>query len=209
APLRRLRGAWVHRRPALERNTPDGARDNVSRHYDLSNDLFALFLDPSLTYSSAVFRALPAAPGDLTAAQHRKIDRLLDLARVGPGTRLLEIGTGWGELALRAAARGAEVLTVTLSAEQRDLAVRRIAAAGLSDRVTVELCDYRQVRGSFDAVVSVEMIEAVGAEYWPVYFAALRRLVAPGGSVALQAITMPHAGMLNTARTHTWISKYV
>ncbi|MFI1453652.1 class I SAM-dependent methyltransferase [Streptomyces roseus] len=209
APLRRLRGAWVHRRPALERNTPDGARDNVSRHYDLSNDLFALFLDPSLTYSSAVFRALPAAPGDLTAAQHRKIDRLLDLARVGPGTRLLEIGTGWGELALRAAARGAEVLTVTLSAEQRDLAVRRIAAAGLGDRVTVELCDYRQVRGSFDAVVSVEMIEAVGAEYWPVYFAALRRLVAPGGSVALQAITMPHAGMLNTARTHTWISKYV
>ncbi|MFD7079335.1 class I SAM-dependent methyltransferase [Streptomyces sp. NPDC059918] len=209
APLRRLRGAWVHRRPALERNTPDGARDNVRRHYDLSNDLFALFLDPSLTYSSAVFTALPAADDDLTAAQHRKIDRLLDLARVGPGTRLLEIGTGWGELALRAAARGAEVLTVTLSAEQRDLAVRRIATAGLTGRVTVELSDYRQVRGSFDAVVSVEMIEAVGAEYWPVYFAALRRLLAPGGSVALQAITMPHAGMLNTARTHTWIGKYV
>ncbi|MFF3942669.1 class I SAM-dependent methyltransferase [Streptomyces phaeofaciens] len=209
APLRRLRGAWVHRRPALERNTLDGARNNVRRHYDLSNDLFALLLDPSLTYSSAVFTALPATHGDLTAAQHRKIDRLLDLARVGPGTRLLEIGTGWGELALRAAARGADVLTVTLSAEQRDLAAQRIAAAGLTDRVTVELRDYRQVRGSFDAVVSVEMIEAVGAEYWPVFFAALRRLLAAGGSAALQSITMPHSGMLDTARTHTWISKYV
>ncbi|MFE4209170.1 class I SAM-dependent methyltransferase [Streptomyces goshikiensis] len=209
APLRRLRGAWVHRRPADDRNSLEGAGDNVRRHYDLSNDLFALFLDPSLTYSSAVFTELPATHGDLTAAQHRKIDRLLDLARVGPGTRLLEIGTGWGELALRAAARGAEVLTVTLSAEQRDLAVRRIAAAGLSDRVTVELRDYRQVHGHFDAVVSVEMIEAVGAEYWPVFFAALRRLLAPGGSVALQGITMRHESMLNTARTHTWISKYV
>ncbi|WP_189717562.1 class I SAM-dependent methyltransferase [Streptomyces phaeofaciens] len=209
APLRRLRGAWVHRRPALERNTLDGARNNIRRHYDLSNDLFALLLDTSLTYSSAVFTALPATHGDLTAAQHRKIDRLLDLARVGPGTRLLEIGTGWGELALRAAARGADVLTVTLSAEQRDLAAQRIAAAGLTGRVTVELRDYRQVRGCFDAVVSVEMIEAVGAEYWPVFFAALRRLLAAGGSVALQSITMPHAGMLDTARTHTWISKYV
>ncbi|MFD6182993.1 class I SAM-dependent methyltransferase [Streptomyces goshikiensis] len=209
APLRLLRGAWAHRRPARERNTLDGAGDNVRRHYDLSNDLFALFLDPGLTYSSALFTALPATHRDLTAAQHRKIDRILDLARVGPGTRLLEIGTGWGELALRAAARGAEVLTVTLSAEQRDLAVRRVAAAGLSDRVTVELRDYRQVQGHFDAVVSVEMIEAVGAEYWPEFFATLRRLLSPGGSVALQGITMRHHSMLNTARTHTWISKYV
>ncbi|MFD7615110.1 class I SAM-dependent methyltransferase [Streptomyces sp. NPDC059828] len=209
APLRRLRGAWVHRRPALDRNTLGGARDNVRRHYDLSNDLFALFLDPSLSYSSAVFTTLPGRPGDLTAAQHRKIDQLLDLAAVGPGTRLLEIGTGWGELAIRAAGRGAHVLTVTLSEEQRDLAVRRIAAAGMSDRATVELCDYRRVEGRFDAVVSVEMIEAVGAEYWPAYFTALRRLLAPGGSVALQAITMPHERMLATARTHTWISKYI
>ncbi|MFE2327467.1 class I SAM-dependent methyltransferase [Streptomyces sp. NPDC059385] len=209
APLRRLRGAWVHRRPARDRNTPDGARDNIRRHYDLSNELFALFLDPTLTYSSAVFDGLPARPDDLTRAQHRKIDRLLDLAAVGPGTRLLEIGTGWGELAVRAARRGAEVLTVTLSSEQRDLAVRRIDAAGMSDRVTVELRDYRHVEGRFDAVVSVEMIEAVGAEYWPAYFSALRRLLAPGGSAALQAITMPHERMLATARTHTWISKYI
>ncbi|MBP2586995.1 cyclopropane-fatty-acyl-phospholipid synthase [Streptomyces sp. PvR006] len=209
APLRRLRSAWVRRRPAHDRNTLEGARDNIQRHYDLSNDLFARFLDPSMSYSSAVFDTLPAAPGAFTAAQHRKIDALLDLAGVHEGTRLLEIGTGWGELAIRAASRGADVLTVTLSEEQRALALRRIAEAGLSHRVRVELRDYREVEGQYDAVVSVEMIEAVGAEYWPTYFAALHRLLAPGGAVALQTITMPHERMLHTARTHTWISKYV
>ncbi|GGY08639.1 SAM-dependent methyltransferase [Streptomyces tanashiensis] len=209
APLRRLRGAWVHRRPRHDRNSLDGARQNIRRHYDLSNDFFALFLDPSLTYSSAVFDALPASGASLTAAQHRKIDQLLDLARVGPGTQLLEIGTGWGELALRAAARGARVRTVTISAEQQKSAAARIRTAGCADRVDVELRDYRQITGHYDAVVSVEMIEAVGAEYWPAYFAALRRLLAPGGRAVLQAITMPHDRMLATSRTHTWISKYV
>lgn len=219
APLRRFRGAWVRRRPRADRNTPDGSRANIRRHYDLSNELFALFLDPGLSYSSAVFDSLPDASGPLagaivpdevlTAAQHRKIDLLLDLAGTGPGTELLEIGTGWGELAIRAAARGARVRTVTLSEEQLALARRRVALAGAADRVTVELLDYRQIRGRYDAVVSVEMIEAVGADFWPDYFTALRRLLAPGGRVALQAITMPHERMLATARTHTWISKYV
>ncbi|HEY3478334.1 MAG TPA: cyclopropane-fatty-acyl-phospholipid synthase family protein [Streptomyces sp.] len=207
--LQRLRGVWTRSRPRNDRNTPAGARENIRRHYDLSNDLFALFLDETMTYSSGIFRGFPAHQGVLAAAQRRKIDRLLDLAAVGEGTRVLEIGTGWGELALRAAARGAQVLTVTLSAEQRDLARARIAAAGLSDRVTVELRDYRDVDGSYDAVVSVEMIEAVGREFWPVYFASLRRLLAPGGRVALQSITMPHGRVAATAGTHTWISKYV
>ncbi|MFF3019001.1 class I SAM-dependent methyltransferase [Streptomyces sp. NPDC057939] len=209
APLRRLRAAWVRRRPEAQRGTPEGARENVQHHYDLSNELFELFLDPSMTYSSAVFTAFPARPETLETAQHRKIDRLLDLAGVGPDRRLLEIGTGWGELALRAAARGAEVVTLTLSAEQRDLAVRRIAEAGMSDRVSVRLQDYREARGTYDAVVSVEMIEAVGADYWPVYFRSLRDALAPGGRIALQSITMPHTRMLLTDRTHTWISKYV
>ncbi len=119
APLQRLRTLWAPRHPHTERNTPDGSRANISRHYDLSNDLFALFLDDTLTYSSAVFRGFPASHDLLAAAQHRKIDRLLDLADVGEGTRLLEIGTGWGELALRAAARGARVTSLTLSREQR------------------------------------------------------------------------------------------
>ncbi|MFE0699822.1 class I SAM-dependent methyltransferase [Streptomyces sp. NPDC058872] len=209
APLRRLRRLWVSARPVADRNTRDGSRSNIRRHYDLSNDLFATFLDPTLSYSSAIFTAFPARPESLASAQHRKIDRLLDLARVGAGTRLLEIGTGWGELALRAAARGAHVTTLTLSSEQAALARDRMAAAGLAERVDVQLRDYRDIEGRYDAVISVEMIEAVGAEYWPAYFTALRRALAPGGRIALQAITMGHQQMLHTAGTHTFISKYV
>ncbi|WP_217251272.1 cyclopropane-fatty-acyl-phospholipid synthase family protein [Streptomyces sp. AC602_WCS936] len=209
APLQRLRRLWHQRRPAARRNTPDGARTNISDHYDLSNDLFALFLDDTLSYSSAVFLGFPARRESLVAAQHRKIDRLLDLAEVDDGTRLLEIGTGWGELALRAAARGAHVTTLTLSREQRDRAVERAHEAGLADRVRVELRDYREESGTYDAVVSVEMIEAVGAEFWPVYFRTLDARLAPGGRAALQAITMPHDRMLAARDTHTWITKYV
>ncbi|MFJ4788713.1 class I SAM-dependent methyltransferase [Streptomyces sp. NPDC088794] len=209
APLQRLRALWALRRPRTQRNTPAGARANISRHYDLSNDLFALFLDDTLTYSAALFRALPADRSLLVAAQHRKIDRLLDLADVGEGTRLLEIGTGWGELALRAAARGAHVTSLTLSHEQRDLALRRVAEAGLADRVRIDLCDYREAGGTYDAVVSVEMIEAVGAEYWPEYFRTLEARLAPGGRAVLQAITMPHERMLASRNTFTWIQKYI
>ncbi|MFG2307821.1 class I SAM-dependent methyltransferase [Streptomyces sp. NPDC048566] len=209
APLQKLRGLWALRRPDVQRNTPAGARDNISSHYDLSNDLFALFLDETLSYSAALFRGFPATWDLLPAAQHRKIDRLLDLAGTGPGTRLLEIGTGWGELAIRAAARGARVTSLTLSGEQRDLARERVREAGLADRVDIRLCDYREATGTYDAVVSVEMIEAVGAEFWPTYFATLDRLLVPGGRVALQAITMPHDRMLASRDTFTWISKYI
>ncbi|MEU9735126.1 cyclopropane-fatty-acyl-phospholipid synthase family protein [Streptomyces sp. NPDC048002] len=208
-PLQRLRSVWAQRQPWEQRNTPDGSRDNISHHYDLSNELFALFLDDTLSYSAALFRGFPATWDLLPAAQHRKIDRLLDLAEVEAGTRVLEIGTGWGELALRAAARGAHVTSLTLSREQRDLARRRIAAAGLTDRVDVELCDYREARGTYDAIVSVEMVEAVGAEFWPDYFRTLDDRLAPGGRAALQAITMPHERMLASRTTYTWIQKYI
>ncbi|MFG1807708.1 class I SAM-dependent methyltransferase [Streptomyces sp. NPDC049040] len=207
--VQRLRGLWQHRAPRDERNTAAGARRNIHRHYDLSNELFGLFLDETMTYSSALFPRLPARWDDLATAQDAKTDRLLDLAGVGPGTRLLEIGTGWGRLALRAAARGARVVTITLSGEQRDLAAARVAAAGYADRVTVELRDYRDVPGRYDAVVSAEMIEAVGAEFWPAYFDALRRALAPGGRAALQAITMPHDRLRATAGGYSWIGKYV
>ncbi|ATL31535.1 SAM-dependent methyltransferase [Streptomyces formicae] len=209
APLQRLRGLWAPRQPDAQRNTLTGARANVHRHYDLSNDLFALFLDETLSYSSAIFERPHGSWRELPAAQHRKIDRLLDLCGVTEGSKVLEIGTGWGELAIRAAARGAVVHSVTLSAEQCELARERVRAAGFEDRVRIELCDYRQVTGRYDAVVSVEMIEAVGAEYWPAYFHALETLLAPGGRVALQAITMPHDRMRASAGTHTWIQKYV
>ncbi|MES9556948.1 class I SAM-dependent methyltransferase [Streptomyces sp. NPDC088190] len=207
--LQRLRSLWARRQPHAQRNTPNGSRTNISRHYDLSNDLFAVFLDETLSYSSAMFRGFPADWPLLAAAQQRKVDRLLDLAEVREGTRLLEIGTGWGELALRAAARGAHVTSLTLSKEQRELALERVRRAGYADRVSIELCDYREARGTYDAVVSVEMIEAVGAEFWPVYFRTLDERLAPGGRVALQAITMPHERMLATRDTYTWIQKYV
>nr|WP_242553094.1 cyclopropane-fatty-acyl-phospholipid synthase family protein [Streptomyces beijiangensis] len=209
ASLQRLRGLWAARQPTALRNTPEGARANIQRHYDLSNDLFALFLDETMTYSSAVFRGFPAEWPLLAAAQQRKIDRLLDLAAVGEGTRLLEIGTGWGELAIGAARRGARVTSLTLSAEQRDLANERIRAAGLGNLINVELCDYREATGRYDAVVSVEMVEAVGEEFWPVYFKALDDRLAPGGRAVVQAITMPHERMVASRDTYTWIQKYI
>ena len=213
-PLQRLRSLAVHRQPTADDQNKAGARRNIGRHYDLSNDFFALFLDETMTYSSALFEtgadgSPAAADRMLGQAQRRKIDRLLDEARVGPGCQLLEIGTGWGELAIQAAKRGAMVRTVTISAAQHELALRRVAEAGLADQVSVELRDYRDVDGEFDAICSVEMIEAVGDRYWDTYFARLDQLLAPGGRVALQAITMPHDRMMASRRTYTWIHKYI
>jgi cyclopropane-fatty-acyl-phospholipid synthase len=216
-PLQRLRDIAVHRHPHAEKGTAENARRNISRHYDLSNDLFTLFLDETMTYSAALFgpgdgsvdMAAVAGWDELAGAQRHKVDRLLDAVGVTAGSRVLEIGTGWGELALRAGARGATVRSITLSEEQRSLALQRVAAAGLSDRIEIDLCDYRAAEGQYDAVVSVEMIEAVGYDYWPAYFATLARLLAPGGRVGLQAITMPHDRMLASRDTYTWIHKYV
>ena len=208
--LQRLRHAVLSRQPGQHDNTIAGARQNIHRHYDLSNELFTLFLDDTMTYSSAIFAGDPAqATESLADAQRRKIDRLLDAAEVGKGTRLLEIGTGWGELAMRAAARGARVTTLTISTEQAELARERIAAAGLSDRVSVLLKDYREVKGRFDAVVSVEMIEAVGANHWDEYFQAIDRALVPGGRCGLQAILQDDATMRATKDTYTWIRKYI
>ncbi|MEV0389326.1 cyclopropane-fatty-acyl-phospholipid synthase family protein [Nonomuraea sp. NPDC050643] len=208
--LQRLRRLALPRVPASDLGTRKGARRNVPRHYDLSNDLFAAFLDRSMTYSAAQFPDPRTATwADLATAQHRKIDRLLTQARVGPGTRLLEIGSGWGELAIRAARRGAEVVSITLSKEQAELARERAQRAGASGKAEFRLCDYREVEGDYDAIVSVEMIEAVGAPYWREYFAVLNRRLAPGGRIALQTITMPHERMLATLGTHTWVQKHI
>jgi cyclopropane-fatty-acyl-phospholipid synthase len=209
-PLQKLRRMWQARQPDAEDNSPEGARENIHRHYDLSNDLFEVFLDPTMTYSAAWFE-----PGDdLQRAQLRKIDGILDLARVGPGQHILEIGSGWGALAIRAAAeRGARVTTLTLSKAQQTLARERIAAAGLADRIEVTLEDYRRHAsahpGEYDAVVSVEMIEAVGERYWPDYFAAVDRVLGPGGRMGLQAITLSHERVLATRNGYTWVHKYV
>jgi cyclopropane-fatty-acyl-phospholipid synthase len=205
APLQALRRWYIPRQPPAENATVEGARRNIERHYDLSNDLFALFLGPSMTYSSALF-----GPGDtLTDAQHRKIDTLLDRTGTGPGSTVLEIGTGWGELAIRAAGRGARVTTITISPSQHAAARQRAKAAGVADRVDVQLRDYRQASGCYDVVLSVEMIEAVGERYWPAYFTTIDKLLAPGGRAGLQAITMPHDRMLATRGGHTWIHQYI
>ncbi|MEO3937186.1 class I SAM-dependent methyltransferase [Dermatophilaceae bacterium Soc4.6] len=228
-PLQRLRAFYVAHQPHAEKNSEANTRSNISRHYDLSNDLFETFLDSTMTYSSALFDSPRYAVrpegtehavvadrpevmpvwSDLAAAQQRKIDRLLDLAGVREGSRVLEIGTGWGELCMRAAARGATVRSVTLSSEQQALATTRVTEAGYADRVQIDLLDYRAVDGEYDAIVSVEMIEAVGHEYWQTYFETIDRLLAPGGKVAIQAITMPHDRMLATTTTYTWIHKYI
>ncbi|MEU8256996.1 class I SAM-dependent methyltransferase [Micromonospora inaquosa] len=206
------------RRSLETRNTPWAAARNVRHHYDLPEELFALFLDETMTYSAAIFPTDAAGrpqadEAQLPAAQRHKIDRLLDLAGVGPGIQLLEIGTGWGALAVAAARRGAHVHTVTLSVNQCRAARMRAAEAGVADRVRVELCDYRDIRphraNGYDAIVSAEMLEGVGGEFWPDYFTALDRLLAPGGRAAIQTITMRHDDMLATRAKDTWIHRYI
>ncbi len=212
--LQKLRHTWQSRAPKEEENTLTGAKENIHRHYDLSNALFTTFLDETMTYSSAWYEAGDDHVADLHAAQIRKIDGILDLARVRPGTSILEIGSGWGGLAIRAAAeRGVRVTSLTLSEEQKALADERIAAAGLSHLIEVRLEDYRAHAatnvGRYDSVVSVEMIEAVGEKYWPDYFRSIDRMLVPGGRLGLQAITIAHERLLETRNSYTWVHKYV
>ncbi len=208
--LARLRRFVDRRIPHAQRNSVTGSRKNIQTHYDLSNDMFAAFLDKTLSYSSALFdNTTPWAEQDFEEAQLRKVNAILDQARVGAGSRLLEIGTGWGTLAIAAARRGAQVTTLTLSAEQAALAQERVDAAGLTDRIEIRLQDYREGDGSYDAIVSVEMIEAVGEEYWPTYFSTLDARLSPGGTVAIQAILMNHDRYLATRNSYGWIQKHV
>ena len=203
APSQALR-VVAHR---LRRNTVRGARRNIASHYDLSNDLYRLFLDESLTYSSAVF-ASPEQP--LEEAQRNKYRRVADLAGVEPGMHVLEIGSGWGSFAIDLAGeRGARVTTITISEEQARLARERVAAAGLADRVTIELRDYREVSGEFDAIVSIEMLEAVGHEYFPAFFETCDRVLRRGGRIGLQSITYPDAAYERQRRGANWIQKYI
>ncbi|MEV8372466.1 cyclopropane-fatty-acyl-phospholipid synthase family protein [Kribbella sp. NPDC056861] len=210
-----LRWLVTRSQPGEQENDRAGARENISRHYDLSNAMFSEFLDPSLTYSAALFDQQPesdlatASYDELSNAQLRKLDAILDAAGVVSGSRVLDIGCGWASLAIRAAQRGAWVTAITIASQQALLAQRRIADAGVSDRVQVALRDYRDQIGVFDAVLSVEMIEAVGEKYWPVYFDAIERRLAPGGKAVIQAIVMPHDRMLATRNTFTWVQKYI
>jgi len=172
------------------RNTRRRSRDNVSRHYDLSDDLFALMLDDTMAYSCAVFESPGASLRDASVA---KFERVCDKLDLGPGDEVLEIGSGWGGFAIHAATRyGCRVTTTTVSRDQHRLATERVRVAGLADRVTVLLSDYRDLHGRFDKLVSIEMIEAVGWQYFDAFFARCSRLLRPKGAMLVQAITIAH-----------------
>jgi cyclopropane-fatty-acyl-phospholipid synthase len=187
-------------------NAPGQARRNIAAHYDLGNDFYAAWLDPSMSYSSALFRAPTDA---LEQAQAAKLTAILDRLDLTPGDRLLEIGCGWGSLAIHAARRGAEVTGLTLSTEQKAWAEARIHAEGLADRITILLEDYRDHCGTYDAVASVEMVEAVGQRWWPAYLDAIASALRPGGCAALQYITIRPELFDAYAKSADFIQTYI
>jgi len=204
---RLLGRGWGWLRQQMRRNSLAGSRRNIQAHYDLGNELYRRFLDPTMSYSCAYFYDEHC---DLEAAQLRKIDMLLDKARLSPETHLLEIGCGWGTLAIRAVRRfGCRVTGVTLSQQQLEWARQAVERAGLSDRIDFQLCDYRKLEGRFDRLISCEMLEAVGHENLPGYFAVLERLLRPEGVVVLQAITVPDFSYDEYRRNQDWIQKEI
>lgn len=191
----------------LRPNTRGGSRRNIRAHYDLSNELFGLFLDETMTYSAAV-HADTSEP--LEAAQRRKFDRLCDALGLGPDDHVLEIGCGWGGFALHAATtRGCRVTGITVSREQFEFAAARVAAQGLGARVDLRLCDYRDVTGQYSAIVSIEMLEAVGRAHWAQFFEVCDARLAPGGRMAIQTIAMPDHRFAEYARHADWIQTYI
>jgi cyclopropane-fatty-acyl-phospholipid synthase len=200
APLRRILH-W------LNRNSPDGSRRNIAAHYDLGNDLFALMLDETMAYSCGVFERDDAT---LHEAQLAKFERICRKLRLGADDHLLEIGTGWGGFAIHAASRyGCRVTTTTISREQHDWAREKIAAAGLADRVTLLLDDYRDLRGRYDKLVSIEMIEAVGARYLDTYTAQCSKLLEPHGAMLLQAITIQDQVYEEALKSVDFIQRFI
>lgn len=191
----------------LNRNTRRGSRRNISAHYDLGNDLFSLMLDETMMYSSAIYADESM---DLHSAQLHRLDQICRKLELGPGDHLLEIGTGWGGLAIHAAREhGCRVTTTTISREQHALAVERVAAAGLSDRVTVLMQDYRDLDGQYDKLVSIEMIEAIGFNYYDAYFEQCGRLLKPEGMMLLQAITIADRNYEATRCSPGFIQKHI
>ncbi len=191
----------------LRRNSRKGSRRNIAAHYDLGNDFFALFLSPDLMYSSALYAQ---ADEPLEVASTRKLDRICQQLQLQPGDRVVEIGTGWGGFAVHAARHyGCHVTTTTISAEQHALAVQRVVDAGLQERVTVLMQDYRDLQGQFDKLVSIEMIEAIGAEFLDIYMGTLQRLLKPDGVALLQAITIEDHRYEQARRSVDYIKRFV
>jgi len=191
----------------LNRNTRSGARQNIRAHYDLGNAFYQTWLDRTMTYSSAVFE-----PGDndLASAQTRKYRLLAERAGVQPGDEVLEIGCGWGGFAEYAAKElGCRVTGLTISKEQFDFATERMRKAGLEDRVTIAMRDYRDEKGVFDRIVSIEMFEAVGEGFWPTFFRQMRERLRPGGTAGLQVITIAERLFPSYRRDVDFIRRYI
>jgi cyclopropane-fatty-acyl-phospholipid synthase len=191
----------------LNANTRRQAKRNIAAHYDLGNDFYALWLDRTMTYSSALFRGDASRP--LHEAQQAKYDRLLAELALPPGSHVLEIGAGWGGFAETAARAGHRVTGISLSQRQTEWARERVRDAGLADRVELRLQDYRDVRGRFDGVASIEMVEAVGERYWPAYFSAVHDALVPGGRACIQAITIAEARFERYRTQSDFIQQYV
>lgn len=192
---------------AKRENSVAGSRKNISEHYDLNNDFFALFLDPTMTYSSAYFNKPDLS---LEEAQYAKYERLCRQLHLRSTDHVLEIGSGWGGNAIYMAKNyGCKVTTVTISEEQYKLAKERIEKEGLQDKITIMIEDYRLLQGTFDKIVSIEMLEAVGAKYLPVYFNKCRELLKKDGIFAFQVITCPDSRFKELKNGVDWIQKYI
>jgi cyclopropane-fatty-acyl-phospholipid synthase len=205
--LTALRTAFegVHRR--LRRNTKGGSRRNVAEHYDLGNEFYALWLDRQMMYSSALWERDEMT---LEEAQHARLERVCAKLELSPSDHLIELGSGWGSMALHAASKyGCRVTTTTISREQYELTTRRVRDAGLSDRVAVLMQDYREVSGSYDKLVSLEMIEAVGADYFQTYFEKVGSLLEPNGLALIQAITIPDDRFAESLRRVGFIKRHI
>jgi len=191
----------------LNRNTPAGSRKNISAHYDLGNDLFQLFLDPTMMYSSAIY---PSADSTLEEAAVYKLDTICKKLDLQPEDRVIEIGTGWGGFAIHAAKHyGCHVTTTTISQEQLELARERVKAEGLEDRITLLFDDYRDLTGQFDKLVSIEMIEAVGPQFLDSYLSQISTLLKPDGLALVQAITMPEQRYDRALKNVDFIQRYI
>jgi len=205
--LARLGGLLLKAWHAFRRNTRNGSRRNIAAHYDLGNTLFGLFLSDDLMYSSAIYAREDES---LEIASRRKLDRICQKLQLGPDDHVLEIGSGWGGFAIHAAAHyGCRVTTTTISREQHDLARQRVEQAGLGHLVEVLLQDYRDLQGRYDKLVSIEMIEAIGAAYMPTYFAAITRLLKPEGMALIQAITIEDHRYAQALKSVDYIKRYI
>ncbi|WP_417521555.1 class I SAM-dependent methyltransferase [Marinobacter sp.] len=204
--------SWVTK-PALKglhwlnRNTKDGSRKNISAHYDLGNDLFETFLDPTMMYSSAIY---PSEDSTLAEAAVHKLDTICKKLDLQPSDRVIEIGTGWGGFAIHAAKHyGCHVTTTTISKEQLELAQERVRSEGLEDRITLLFDDYRDLAGQFDKLVSIEMIEAVGPQYLDSYFSQINALLKPNGLALVQAINMPEQRYQRALKNVDFIQRFI